>query len=291
MPTNAELLEQQRAHWVSAAGGWERWTDFLELQMADITAWLGERARARPGTRLLDLACGGGEPASTLAARVAPGGSVVATDFSAEMVEGTRRRAARLGRTNLTAQVADAQSLPFDDASFDAVTCRFGLMFCPEPERAAREIRRVLRRGGRFAVAVWDTPAKNPYYSILARILRQYMEMPPFDPKAPGPFRFATPGELEALFSAAGFEPVEVESLPVSWSYDSPEQHWQFQLDLSAPLREAARTLPVSTLEQIRLDVLASLGEFTEDGAIRLPATALCAGGIVDESRSPVRPS
>ena len=281
MPTNAELLEQQRAHWVAAAAGWERWTDYLETRMSAVTTWLGDHAGARPGARLLDLACGGGEPASTLAERVSPGGSVVATDFSAEMVEATRRRAARLGRTNLTAQAADAQSLPFDDGSFDAVTCRFGLMFCPEPERAVREIRRVLRRGGRFAVAVWDAPAKNPYYSILARILRRHMEIPPFDPKAPGPFRLAAPGELEALFSGAGFEPVEVESIALTWGYESAEQHWQFQLDLSAPLREAARTLPPAAVEQIRHELFASLDEFTQDGDIELPATALCASGNV----------
>jgi SAM-dependent methyltransferase len=279
MPTNTELQDQQRAHWTSAAAGWERWTDYVESRMSEVTAWLADRAGARPGTHLLDLACGGGEPASTLAARVAPGGSVVATDYSAEMVDATRRRAARLGRANLTAQVADAQSLPFDAGSFDAVTCRFGLMFCPEPERAAHEIRRVLGRG-RFAVAVWDVPAKNPYYSILARILRRHMEIPPFDPKAPGPFRLAAPGELGALFSSAGFDQLEVESLPLTWGYESAEQAWQFQLDLSAPLREAARTLPPATLEQIRLELFASLDEFTQEGVIELPATALCASGV-----------
>jgi SAM-dependent methyltransferase len=277
MVTNAELLDQQRAHWVSAASGWERWTDFLESRMSAVTLWMGDRAGARPGVRLLDLACGGGEPSSTFAHRVAPGGSVVATDYSAEMVEATRRRAARLGRTNLKAEVADAQALPFADRSFDAVTCRFGLMFCPEPERAAREIRRVLRPDGRFAVAVWDSPAKNPYSSILVRILRRHMEVPPFDPKAPGPFRLSPPGELEAIFSAAGFSRVEVEALDVRWVYDSPEQLWQFNLDLSAPLREAARTLPAATLEEIRGEIFASLGEFTRGETIELPATALCA--------------
>ena len=279
MPTNAELTEQQKQQWTAVAEGWERWTDWLENSARDLTDWLGDRAGAQPGSRLLDLACGGGEPAATLAARVAPGGDVVAADISPEMVGVTRRRAERLGRTNLTAQVADLQSLPFDDASFDAVTCRFGLMFCPEPELAAREIRRVLRPGGRLAAAVWDLPAKNPFFIVLAEVLGRHMELPPPDPKAPGIFRLAPPGEFEGILRGAGLEDVLVESRPMIWAYDSPEEYWKIQIDLAAPLRAAIRTLPAESVDRLREDVLESLHPFTENGQVRLTATALCGTG------------
>ncbi|MEO8277986.1 MAG: methyltransferase domain-containing protein [Thermoanaerobaculia bacterium] len=279
MDKNAELTEQQKQAWSSAASGWERWTDWFEKSSGDLSDWLCENAGVRPGARALDLACGGGEPSTTIAARVLPGGSVVSTDLSPDMVAATVRRAQRLGRTNLTGQVADAQDLPFEDASFDAVTCRFGIMFCPQPERAAAEIHRVLKPGGRFAVAVWDMPATNPFFMVLAGILAKYVEMPPPDAKAPGLFRLAPPGELENLFTGAGFSDLKIESRPMLWAYDSVDQYWQIQTDLAAPLRTAMKNMTPEEVERLKADVFVGLQPFTKDGRPELAAVPLCATG------------
>lgn len=277
MPSRAEWTAQQREQWNAVASGWEHWTDWFEAQCSGLTARLCEDAGALPNRTLLDLACGGGEPAATAAARVAPGGRVVATDLCPKMVEATQHRIARLGLGNLEAREMDAQALAFDDASFDGATCRFGLMFCPDPVLAATEIRRVLRPGAHFAAAVWDSPDKNPFFTALQAVLGRFVTLPAPDPAAPGLFRLAPPGELERTLLAGGFSDVRVESLPMLWSYSSAEVYWQIQTDIAAPLHALIATMAPTAVAELKAAVLESLDPHTEDGIVRLAAVALCA--------------
>ena len=183
-----------------------------------------------------------GQPAATAAQRVTPGGRVTAIDLSPDMVAITRRKTQRLGLGNLEAQEMDVQALTFKDDTFDAATCRFGLMFCPDPVRGASEIRRVLKPKARFATAVWDVPAKNPFFTSIAGVLAEFVPMPPPDPTAPSVFRLAPPGELERVLRAAGFSDVRVEARPLVLSYPSLEKYWEIQTDLAAPLKAARPT-------------------------------------------------
>src|SRR5262245_38675750 len=125
--------------WNAAAAGWARADEHIERSLGPVARWLCDAVALAPGMRVLAVACGPGEPAMSAAARVAPGGSVVAIDLASDMVAATRGRAARLALP-VTAEVMDAEHLAFDDAAFDAVTCRFGLMFCSSPERAVAGI-------------------------------------------------------------------------------------------------------------------------------------------------------
>src|SRR5690606_2241998 len=97
-----------------------------------------EAAQVRSGARVLDLASGAGEPAIPIARAVGPSGEVVATDLVPEMLKGARRRAAEEGLANIRFEQADMEALPFADESFDAVTCRIGLMYAPDPLRALK---------------------------------------------------------------------------------------------------------------------------------------------------------
>src|SRR5439155_5325472 len=116
-----------------------------------------------PGLDVLDLASGTGEPALTLAPLVLPGGTVTATDLLPEILAVAEEQAAQQGRANLRCGVADAGDLPFADASFDRVTCRFGVMFFPDVPRALREVCRVLRPGGRAAFTAWGPAAEQTF--------------------------------------------------------------------------------------------------------------------------------
>ncbi|MEO7793820.1 MAG: methyltransferase domain-containing protein [Thermoanaerobaculia bacterium] len=277
MDKDIELTEQQREQWSAVAPGWQKWTDWFEEQSAALTRRLCDDAGVAPGKRILDLACGGGEPAATAAARVAPSGSILATDLSPEMVEATRHRAGRLGLGNLEARVMDAQALDLPDHSFDGATCRFGLMFCPDPVRAASEVRRVLRPGAHLAAAVWDTPATNPFFMFLMGILAKFTTLPAPDPTAPGLFRLAPPGEFERTLVAAGFKDVHVESFPMLWSYPSAEAYWQIQTDIAAPLRALIAKMDAGTVAALKAAVIEGLELYTQNGRVQLAAVALCA--------------
>jgi enediyne biosynthesis protein CalE5 len=277
MPTADELTQQQKAQWSAAAAGWERQDGWFEQHSKDLSGWLCDAAGIGPGMHTLDVACGAGQPAATAAQRVAPGGHVTAIDLSPDMVAVTGRKAQRLGLDNLDAQEMDVQALSFNDGSFDAATCRFGLMFCPDSVRGASEIHRVLKPKARFATAVWDVPAKNPFFTSIAGVLAEFVPMPPPDPTAPGVFRLAPPGELERVLRAAGFSEVRVEPRPLVLSYASLEEYWQIQTDLAAPLKAAMANLSPEEIGRLKARVFEVIAPHVEGGVVKFAAVPLCA--------------
>ncbi len=169
---------------------------------------LMDAAAIQPGHRVLDLGSGTGEPAISVALRVGPAGSVIATDFSPDMLTGARRRAAALELRNVRFAVSDMARLPFADRSFDAATCRFGLMFPSDRVTVAKEARRFLKPGARVAYMVWGPLEDNALHAVLGDALRVYFG----DPAAAGPPRRHALGEvgaLAAVLEAAGFVDVE----------------------------------------------------------------------------------
>jgi len=271
-----DVTEQQRAVWSAAAAGWERSADWFENNSGGLSEWLCDAAGMRAGMHVLDVACGSGNPATTAAERVRPGGRVVATDLSPDMVAVTERKARRLGLDNVEVREMDAQALAFPDATFDAATCRFGLMLPADPVKAAAEIRRVLKPGARFATAVWDVPAKNPFFTTISAVLAEFVPALPPDP--------AAPGELERVLRAAGFDDVRVEARPITLTYDSPDDYWRIQTDLAAPLRAALGTLPPDQVSRLKARVFESLGPHMDGAAVRLGATPICASAGRNQS-------
>lgn len=280
MSTADELTKQQKMQWSAAAAGWERWGDWFDRNSGNLAGWLCDAAGLQPGHRALDVACGAGQPSATAAERVGPGGRVVATDLSPDMVAVTRRTAQRLGFGHLEAHEMDAQALTFPDASFDGATCRFGLMFPPDPVRAASEIRRVLKPGARFATAVWDVPAKNPFFTSITGVLAEFVTMPPPDPTAPGVFRLAPPGELERVLTAAGFSNVAVEARPIVLTYSSLDEYWEIMTALAAPLKAAIASLDADQTARLKARVFESLAPHMTGTTVKLAAVPLCASAV-----------
>jgi SAM-dependent methyltransferase len=277
MASSSELTDQQRAQWSAAASGWERWGGWFERQSGDLSGWMCDAAGVGPGSRVLDLACGPGPIAVLASQRVRPDGHVVATDLSPDMVAITVRSKLRLGLDNLEVVEMDMQALTLPDGSFDAATCRFGLMFCPDPVLGAAEALRVLRQGGRYAVAVWDVPPRNPFFTAWTGALGEFMPMPAPDPTAPGIFRLAPPGELERVLRTAGFTDIVVESRPIEMTYASLDEYWTIQAELAAPLRTAMATLAAADIARLKARVFESLQPYMRGDAVHLAAVPLCA--------------
>ena len=136
MDTDAIRRETElvRADWAGRGRHWDRRADEVADQAARMNAPLIEAADIASGQQVCDIATGAGEPALSVAALVGAEGRVFATDLCPEMMLGARRRAAAQGLRNLTFRTADMLALPDADAAFDRVICRFGLMFCPDPD-------------------------------------------------------------------------------------------------------------------------------------------------------------
>ncbi len=214
-------------NWSERAAAWRRWHPILTEWWQSVTDLLIGWAEPAPGMSVLDIASGTGEPALSLAPRVGPDGTLTATDVIPEMVEIAAENAAQQGITNMRVQQADAGALPFPDASFDRVTCRFGVMYFPDVPHALHEVRRVLRPGGRAVFAVWGPLEQIDYLTSTLSVLLRYHPSPPPapDPDAPHPLKFARAGTLSSVLHAAGFVDVREETriVPLPWP-GTPEE-------------------------------------------------------------------
>jgi SAM-dependent methyltransferase len=171
---------------------------FLPALFLEWTGPLAEAAAVASGQRVLDVACGTGAFACDAARRVQPGGAVIGLDRNDGMLAVARRKAPgiewRQGR---------AESLPFADGSFDAVGCQFALMFFEDRIAALKEMWRVLKPGGRLAVAVWEALERSPGYAALAALLDRLFGARLAEALR-APFVLGEPETLRALFTRAG---------------------------------------------------------------------------------------
>jgi len=223
-----EFKAQQRQMWNNAAAGWQDWWETIERGAQKVSDKIVQLAEIKPGDKVLDIATGIGEPAITAAKRVKPNGKVVATDISPKMLAIAKIRAKSFGLDSIIEfRESDGEKLDLPDQTvkFDAVLSRFGLMFFPNLPSALVKIRHLLITNGRLSAAVWSTPSKVPLIDLAFGTARKQINAPPPPPGTPGPFALADAGTLKQLFSQAGFKDIKVETLQITFEFDSPESY------------------------------------------------------------------
>ncbi len=191
-----------------------------------------------PGSRLLDVACGRGAVAVLAAQKVSPVGQVVATDYSACMVEEAKKEAERAGLTNITCAQMDAQSHDFPDESFHFVTCAFALFFFPDISKSLAEMHRLLVPGGKIGLSLWGRGAIVPIWPILGEVAKE------FDLRPVIPHPIAWKGEeVKALLSSAGFSSAETIEERYDFSFPQAEEAWEFTRSIG-PVEVMLEQLP-----------------------------------------------
>jgi ubiquinone/menaquinone biosynthesis C-methylase UbiE len=259
------------------ANAWRRWTPKQTVLLREATRAILRAGRIARGMEVLDLASGPGNPALQLAEAVGPEGRVTATDVSADMVASAEDNARRAGLTNMRFQQVDARTIPFPPASFDAVTCRFGIMYFTDVDQALREVRRVCRPGGRAAFVSWGHEAQ-PFFASTHGVVARSMRTP-LAPGAPNTFAFARPGSLTEALAAAGFEELREEALEIEMVWPGPPAElWRFFQEVTASFAEMKRDLP-GDWERISGEAEAALGAYARDGEVRLPGLIHVASG------------
>ncbi len=279
-PDAVEFRQGQRQQWNSAATGWRKWSELIDGAASGISERLIDLAGVEPGSRVLDVAAGYGEPTLTAARAAGAEGGVVATDISAEMLAFGRERAAAAGLENIEFVESDAASLGFPEASFDAALSRWGIIFEPDGEGAAARVRSFLKPGGRMAISSWGAPDRVPFLGVPMRTAMQRLQVPPPPPGTPGPLSRPTPEALGGLLEAAGFSDVEVEEAEVTFEWESPEEFTTFIKEIAPPITALLAPHP----REVQDETWAAVTEATREmaagsGAVRLSNLVLLAAG------------
>jgi len=222
--------------WASAAG--KRWLaqlDRFESMIEPIGKALLDQAAYSVSETVVDIGCGGGWTTRQIASAVGNTGFALGLDISPDLVAAARDRAQRAGLANIRFEQGDAATAMPAEAPFDRLFSRFGSMFFPAPYPAFTNLRRMLREGGRLDIAVWAPIDENPWQRSIMGIIKEHIDLPTPQPRAPGPFALGEQDYVIDLLQSAGFSEISFNA----WTGDQrvggpgsdPESAARFVLD------------------------------------------------------------
>ena len=272
--TRLEWSEEQKV------AAWRKWGRVNISAQHDATTALLNTAQLAPGMTVIDIAGGGGDPGLAAATVVGPRGQVTVTDISPGMLETAQQFALEDGITNLDYHVADAEHLPFADHSFDRALCRCGVMFFADLDAALREIRRVLKSGGRAAFLAWGPLPENPLFSGVFSAIGKVLSLPQPPPEAPQPFRFAEPGSLSTALEEAGYREVSEQTIQVSSRWDvTPEQFTELMVEMGG-LEWLLSQMSQAQRDDVLREITNHFRGYRGAGAVELPLSCVLATGM-----------
>jgi ubiquinone/menaquinone biosynthesis C-methylase UbiE len=275
-PGNAdELRAGMRSMWGMVAPGWEQNADFVDVRTAEMTEAMLSAAELKEDDRVLELACGPAGLGLAAAERVGPEGEVVLSDVAPEMTAIAAARARDRGLDNVSTVELELEKIDQPDDAYDAVLCREGIMLVLDPRAAAREIRRVLKPGGRTAVSVWGPREQNPWLGAMLDAVGAQLggNFPP--PGMPGPFALDGREKLLAVLWDAEFVDFQVNEVETPWRGASFDQWWLVTSALAGPLAKVLEAQPPEAIEAIRSHAREALSEFETADGLEIPGLGL----------------
>ncbi len=268
-----------RKRWAGTAASWQRRTAELRDMFGPITTELIAAAEIEEGDAVLDVAGGTGEPALTIVRKVGPMGAVMCTDIAQEMLEVAQHEALLQQLENIAFYTTSAETLPFDDAVFDAVICRLGAMFFSDPVAAVSQILRVAKPGSKIAFAVWSGYEQNPFFSLVDRFLPGGETVLRND-GSPGAFIYGEPGKLSSLLEQVGT--IEMTETLVDFKMRasvSLEQFWPLKVDLSSSVKAVLADLSEADGLLLAREVTSAVKSYFGSGQLDMPARVLIVSG------------
>lgn len=269
-----EIRELQKASWDKFSPGWKKWDALMMDFLKPVANEMINAINPKDTDFVLDIAGGTGEPGLTIA-KIVKNGKVIITDLSEKMLAIAKEYAKIRGIDNIETQACDASELPFADKTFDAISCRFGFMFFPDMLMAVKEMARVLKPGGRIAVAVWNGPEKNFWVTAIGSTINRNMLLSPPPPEAPGMFRCAKEGLIQGLFQQAGLKNTFEKEVAGKLKCKTKDVYWNMMTEVAAPFVSALSQADDVMKEKIKSEVYQALMQKYYDGNIIIDSSAL----------------
>ena len=265
--------------WQSAAEAWYRWSQAIRNWLGKSTDAMIQMAGIGRGHHVLDIAAGAGEQTITAAKAVGHTGYVLATDISPNILKFARKMACDAGLYNIETRTMDGENITLADNTFDAVISRVGLIYFPDQQKALREMRRVLKPGGKISAIVYSTPDKNQFFSIPVSIIRKRANLPPPLPGQPGPFSLGGPGVIEKVYADAGFKNIHVAAIDSPVVMSSAKECVQFEKESFGALHQMMAKLTDAEKDSVWEEIEQELSKFENVKGFSGPCEMLVAVG------------
>lgn len=269
-----EIREQQRMTWNKFSPGWKKWDEFTMNFLKPMGDAIIKNLELKDYDQVLDVAAGTGEPGLTIAGLI-PNGKVTGTDLAEDMVTIAAENAEMKGLSNYEILVTDVCELPFEEDTFDAISCRMGFMFFPDMMLAARQMYRVLKSGGKLSTSVWDGPQHNDWITTIMSVIQKHVAVVSPEPGAPGMFRCAEPDLIGNLFKKVGFKNIVTEEARGMVDYQSFDRYWEIMLDMGGPIVTALSGVDKTTIAKIKTEVSELFKAKNKEGEATLEYAAL----------------
>lgn len=256
----------------SRANASQKWRKQSAAMGSGMTEAIVEAAKVAPGMRVLDIACGTGEPSITIANLLHGTGEVVGVDLSAGPLALAAGRARQRGLSNVRFQETDVHQLPFPDSSFDRITSRLGVMFFADLPQALREMHRVLKPGGRVALLAWGK-FDQPYFATTIGTILQMAPNLQLSAMGKSMNKFGEPDVLAAQMRKAGFAKVNESLEYVSWTWPgTAEEVWEYFQDVAVPFQSTVQAVPADRRGEIDQAVLQAMKKYQVGNEVRFTA-------------------
>jgi ubiquinone/menaquinone biosynthesis C-methylase UbiE len=256
----------------SRANASQKWRKQSAAMGSGMTEAIVAAAKVAPGMRVLDIACGTGEPSITIARLLQGTGEVVGVDLSGGPLAVAGERAKQHGLSNVRFQQADVHDLPFPANSFDRITSRLGVMFFADLPRSLQEMHRVLKPGGRVALLAWGK-FDQPYFATTIGTILKMLPNIQLSATGEGMNKFGTPDVLAAQMREAGFAQVQESLEYVSWTWPGTvEEVWEYFQDVAVPFQPTLQAVPAERRNQIDEAVLQAMKKYQVGDEVRFTA-------------------
>lgn len=273
-----EIREQQKASWNKSSRGWKKWDDLTMDFLKPFGDEIIRHLSLKETDVALDVAAGTGEPGLTIASKLKKG-KVIITDIADEMLVIAHENATRQGIKNVEFSVCDVTEMPFEDNTFDAISCRMGFMFFPDMLLAVKEMVRVLKPGGRIAASVWSGPEKNFWVAAALGVVKNNVDLPAPPAGSPGMFRCAKDGLIANLFSQAGLKSVSQTEITGKLNCETTDIYWSFVSEVVGPVVSALSQADSSLKEKIKKELYQTVGQKYQEGKVLIDSNAFIISG------------
>ena len=273
-----EIREQQKETWNKFSPGWKKWDDFTMNFLKPMGNAIITELNIKEDDVVLDVACGTGEPGLTIAA-MAKNGKVTGTDVADRMLTIAKENAESNQIRNYETKLCDVCELPFDEDSFDKISCRMGFMFFPDMQLASDEMYRVLKTGGKMATSVWATSDKNLWVTNIMGVISKNMDMPVPPAGTPGMFRCGTPGLMKSVLEKSGFKNVMEQEISGKVLYDNFDHMWQMMNEVAAPVVGALSKADDDMKQKIKDEARQMSEKYKTDKGLELDYSSLIISG------------